>query len=231
MNQKFHYSGILLRSKTTDAMPAASEDSARRADIGANLRRLRKSAGLTLNDLAERSTMSRSALSKIERGDASPSYGTMLKIAAGLDVPLEILLGVEERAAVARYAVTRAGAGVLQETGRFRHRLLSPSFSGRGLYAFHSEVLATSPDQYEAFDVHGSEDLIFVLDGRLSVHLPGPARVELGPGDAIQMDGNLEHALTISDPTNQKHPTRILWVTVQDGRPSDPRAVSKGGEP
>jgi len=183
-------------------------------DLGATLRRLRRETDLTLEQLAARSGLSRSAISKIERGQASPSHASLLKLAAGLGRPIEALLGADGRPARGGYAVSRARVGSFQETPRFRHRLLAPDFTGRRLYAFETDVVATSPSEYEPFDAHPSEDVIYVLAGRLTVHLPENTRIDLDPGDAIQMDGRLEHALTIADPKTQDGPTRILWVTL-----------------
>ena len=55
--------------------------------IAAQVRSLRASRGLTLEELAERSGVSRSMISLIERGESSPTAVLLERLAAGLNVP------------------------------------------------------------------------------------------------------------------------------------------------
>ncbi|RUQ30601.1 XRE family transcriptional regulator [Peribacillus cavernae] len=61
--------------------------------IGKNIQRIRKKKGLTLSELAERASMSKSYLSNIERNiNQNPSIQVMEKISLVLDVELNSLL-------------------------------------------------------------------------------------------------------------------------------------------
>ncbi len=61
--------------------------------IGKNILKIRKEKGLTLSELAERSSISKSYLSNIERNiHRNPSIEVMTKIANGLDTDLKALL-------------------------------------------------------------------------------------------------------------------------------------------
>jgi transcriptional regulator with XRE-family HTH domain len=59
--------------------------------IAARVRDLRASRGLTLEALAERSDVSRSMISLIERGESSPTAVLLERLATGLNVPLASL--------------------------------------------------------------------------------------------------------------------------------------------
>src|SRR5690242_10313649 len=74
--------------------------------IAGRVRDLRASRGLTLEGLAERSGVSRSMISLIERGESSPTAVLLERLAAGLDVPLASLFDAPGRDArpVARRA-------------------------------------------------------------------------------------------------------------------------------
>lgn len=64
--------------------------------IGKNISELRKKRGMTLSELAERSNISKSYLSVIERNiNENPSIQVIKKLAAVLDVDLKTLLGSE----------------------------------------------------------------------------------------------------------------------------------------
>lgn len=61
--------------------------------IGSNIQELRKKKGLTLSELAERSRISKSYLSNIERNlNQNPSIHIIKKLAVVLEVDLKILL-------------------------------------------------------------------------------------------------------------------------------------------
>ncbi len=70
------------------------------AVIGARVKALRESSGLSLRDLTERSGVSAPMLSQVERGETSPTLTVAARIAAGLDLRLSQLLRLDESGAV-----------------------------------------------------------------------------------------------------------------------------------
>lgn len=56
------------------------------------IREFRKNQKMTIKELAELSGMSISYISQIERGEIDPSLSSLRKIAAGLQVPMHMLL-------------------------------------------------------------------------------------------------------------------------------------------
>ncbi|MBK7400839.1 MAG: response regulator [Myxococcales bacterium] len=76
-------------------LPTTSDDRVLRA-IGDNVRGLRLGAGLTLKQLGARAGLSMSLISQVERGESSPSIGSLHRIARSLDVGLsELFRGVD----------------------------------------------------------------------------------------------------------------------------------------
>src|ERR687885_1687210 len=65
--------------------------------LGERVRALRRERGLTLEELAQRSGVSRAMISKLERGEKNPTLVVAAKVAEGLGVGLSRLVGVEER--------------------------------------------------------------------------------------------------------------------------------------
>jgi transcriptional regulator with XRE-family HTH domain len=57
-----------------------------------NLKRLRKAADLTQEQLAQRAGVHPTEISRLERAVRQPRLGTMLRLAKGLDVSLETLV-------------------------------------------------------------------------------------------------------------------------------------------
>ena len=56
--------------------------------VGSELRKIRVQNHLTLDELAERTGVSKLTLGKIERGETNPTLGVMWKITTGLNIPL-----------------------------------------------------------------------------------------------------------------------------------------------
>ncbi len=65
--------------------------------IAERLAELRKLNGLTLEELAQRSSLTKSYLSKLERGLSSPTIGTLLKLADALSVTVDQLISRSSR--------------------------------------------------------------------------------------------------------------------------------------
>src|SRR5204863_7244546 len=83
--------------------------------IGGRVRQGRASRGWTLDQLAERSGVSRRMLVSIEQGSANPSIATLLRISDALGIGLPALVDVERSPGL---RVTRAGAAPVLWRGK-----------------------------------------------------------------------------------------------------------------
>jgi len=151
-------------------------------ELGAVVKERRKGLGLTLEDLAERSGVSRAMLSDVERGAKSPTIKVARAIAAGLGCSLsELVAG--PGAAQGFVAHDRRPTLVDPETGIARQSI-APLALARGV-----EVLAfTFPPGTDtrAFPLHapGTLKVVVVVDGRLEAE-SGREHHVLSPGDAF----------------------------------------------
>jgi transcriptional regulator with XRE-family HTH domain len=66
--------------------------------LARTVRRLRNERGETQEDLAHRAGLTVAAFARIERGHANPTWTTVLRIAAALDISLAALGEAVERA-------------------------------------------------------------------------------------------------------------------------------------
>jgi XRE family transcriptional regulator, regulator of sulfur utilization len=115
-----------MTSATTEiplkgAAPAA--DAVDPASIGLRVRALRESMGLSLRDLAERSSVGAATLSQVERGESSPTLTVAARIAEGLELSLSQLLRIDETRHV---VVVRRGAGRRSSRGGHEIEELPP---------------------------------------------------------------------------------------------------------
>src|SRR4051812_19250524 len=79
--------------------------------IGPRVKALREAMGLSLRDLAERTSVSAPMLSQVERGETSPTLSIAGRIAGGLELSLSQLLRLDEGegVSVVRKAERRSG--------------------------------------------------------------------------------------------------------------------------
>lgn len=152
---------------------------------------MRRVKGMTLDALAEVSGVSRAMISKLERGEKSPTLVVAAKLAEGLEVSLSQLVGIEERREAV--VVRRERRMVMRDpqTGFERH-LLSPSFGGRGVEFVKNVVPegGTSGD----FPPHreGVEEYVAVEKGRLRAEI-GAVEYLLEEGDAMYFEADVTH--------------------------------------
>ncbi len=143
---------------------------------------------MTLEELAESSGVSRAMISKVERGEKSPTISVAVRMAAGLGVSVGRLLGEERehRGIVLR----REHQMVLRdpESG-FERRLLS----GAGKLEFLRNLLpeGASTGEFPAHRV-GTTEYVAVERGRLQASL-GDEEYVLEAGDSLAFEADVEH--------------------------------------
>lgn len=166
--------------------------------FGPHLRKLRRSASLTLKEVAERAGLAVSTISKIENDRMSPTYDVLLKLAKGLDVDLVSLMAGGERAVsdapAGRLDVTRASERRGYPTGVYVYEPFAMRLTNRLMDPTLVHVTARSLDEFPDLVRHPGEECVFVLSGAVEVHLEFYAPIRLEAGDSIYFDGRMGHA-------------------------------------
>lgn len=160
--------------------------------VGARVKALREAMDLSLRDLAERSGVSAPMLSQVERGETSPTLQVAQKIAAGLDLRLSQLLRIDEDGAV---SVVRANERRIGGRGGHRYEILTPPLPGqRAEVSLHTLKAGTSTGSPGDPTLHepGSRETALVQSGQVTFFCDGQ-QVELGAGDCVTFDADLEH--------------------------------------
>ena len=159
--------------------------------MGSRVRELRREKGLTLNELAEASGVSRAMISKVERGEKNPTLVVAAGISEGLGVTLSQLVGIEERREVVVVPRNRRMVMRDSETG-FERQLLSPTFGNRAV-EFIKNVIPEGSTSGE-FPPHkrGVQEYVVVEKGRMKAILDGEEHV-LEEGDAVYFEADVAH--------------------------------------
>lgn len=176
--------------------------------IGYHLRELRRQQGRTLQDVAERSGVSRSMLSKVETDHAVPSLVTLLALARTLGVePSMLMCGDASGGTV----FEPAGQTAEVPTGK-GHRVSALATSRAGkqmqplLFSAEKGKVSGGPLAQDG------EQFIYLLEGELLFRV-GLAEYRLRVGDTLYFDARNEHDFTPVSET-------VRWLVVFAAAPA-----------
>ncbi|WP_260618624.1 helix-turn-helix domain-containing protein [Streptomyces sp. WAC07149] len=184
------------RTGTGSGTTAAAPEEALADELPAvapQLRELRRRAGLTLEAAAARARLSPAHLSRLETGRRQPSLPLLLGLARTYGTTVSELLG--ETLAVADPIVRAGGPGAREADG---WTYWQAGGSGRGMQALRVHV-PHGRSQGELVRVHPGEEWLYVLSGRLRLHL-GEAEHLLEPGDSAHFDSLTPHRIGAAGP-------------------------------
>ena len=184
---------VLSAAQAEPAHDAPSRDVIDPAVIGARVRALRESMGLSLRDLAERSGVSAPMLSQVERGETSPTLSIASRIAAGLDLRLSQLLRLDEDGAVTIVHPHERRHGGSTRGHRFE-TLTADRPGQRSQLSRHTLTPGASTGGPDDPPMHepGSRETALVESGRVVLVCDGRG-YDLAEGDCVTFDADLPH--------------------------------------
>jgi transcriptional regulator with XRE-family HTH domain len=187
--------------------------------LGEKLRAVRKERGLTLQQVASASGLSKAFVSQIESGTANPSLASLKRVGNALSLPLAALFESEgngaeppapgpEREEEVR-VVRRDRRKQLVWPGRSAPSyLLTPDLRGKLEVLLDVVEPGQEPEEPDGGAMtHEGEEFGFILEGRYEISVGGRAIV-LEEGDSITFPSRLPHrGRALGDRT-----ARTLWV-------------------
>lgn len=197
----------------TLAEPKSSKSPISSSDFGGRVRALRHERGLTLRELAGRSTLAASTLSKVENGQLSLSYDSILLLASGLGVDVDKLFYAEPISMRRGLrSVTWRGTGSHFESRDYHYEMLSSDLSHKKFVPIVATVRNSRPgDPPPQLIRHQGEEFVYVLHGQLTLLTELYAPLDLSLGDSCYFDSTMGHVLV-----GRNGEARILWVTSAD---------------
>lgn len=195
-----------MSSKEADDIPDLG------ARIAARVREVRAERGYTLDVLAARSGVSRSAISSIERCATSPTAVVLEKLATGLDVPLASLFDapperespspIARRSALPRWRDPESG---------YLRRDVSPPGWPSPIRIVEVEFPAGATVSYETADREVTiHQQVWVLAGQIEVTV-GEDTHRLEPGDCLAM--RIDQPITYRNRTARSARYAVVIVT------------------
>jgi transcriptional regulator with XRE-family HTH domain len=181
--------------------------------IGEKIRQMRQNLDLSVQELAEKTGLSKALISQIEREQVSPPISTLLKVAAGLGTDISFFF--QEEAANPKTSLVRSHERLVSQ----RRQVQGKAYLGYAYEALafkkafkHMEPFLVTFDPKPEDEVirfsHDGEEFAFVLEGRLEF-TTDTERIVLEPGDSLYFDSDQLHGFRALDDS----PARAL-VTV-----------------
>ena len=185
------------------------------------IKRLRELKGITLDQLAERAGLTKSFLSKVERGVSVPSIATALKVADAFGVGVGSLFGANEAendfTVVRRQERKPFGRRPGEKAGH-RYESITPGLAHGLFEAFVDHPPFEVPADYKNAQ-HRGQEMVFVVSGGIEVAFPYTA-LKLGAGDCIVFNGQLPHRILSLKP---KRAEILVIVTSDNPAAEQPR--------
>jgi transcriptional regulator with XRE-family HTH domain len=154
--------------------------------IGSRLKELRVKAGLSLNELAARSGVSRAMIGRIERAKSSATAALLAKLCAALDVTLSAVVGLSDRPPE---RLARKGDQPVwrdPETG-YRRRHASAQHPASGIEVMVIDLPEGKRVSYSPWGRRAYTQQLLLLQGKLTVFV-GEKRFDLDEGDCLDFD-------------------------------------------
>ena len=171
-----------------------------RVRMGARLREIRKTRGLTLKALAARSGVALSTLSKVELGQISVSYEKFAASARALQIDVGQLCAPRARGAAARGA--RGSAVVVRSTldaapgyasPNYEYRMLATDFQGKRMTPVYGVVVARRPEEFPDFIRHAGQEFVMVLAGSVRIEFETGEQIALARHESAYIDSGVGH--------------------------------------
>lgn len=158
-------------------------------DVGARLRNVRTSFGLSQRELARRAGVTNGLISLIEQNRVSPSVSSLKKVLDGVPMSLAEFFTLDMTDAPQAFY----SAEELVEIGNeeVSLRLVAAKRPGRQMTVLHERYAAGSATGEEML-AHRGEESGIIIKGRIELTVGGTARV-LGPGEAYYFSSQLPH--------------------------------------
>jgi transcriptional regulator with XRE-family HTH domain len=152
--------------------------------LALRLEAARRARGLTLEELAEQSGVSRATISRIERAETSPTAHVLGRLCPVFGLTMSQLLLDAEAEAPSLIPARTAPGWTDPETG-FRRTSISPPAPGYAVEIVHGELPPAARIEYARPPVAGLEHHVVVLDGALEITIDDVVH-RLRPRDCLR---------------------------------------------
>lgn len=171
-------------------------------DIGAKIKRLRLVNGLTLEELANRSELTKGFLSQLERDLTSPSVATLEDILEALGTNLKEFFSEDEDEQI----VFSKNDFFVNVQDDYKISYIIPNAQKNEMEPILIELKKGKKSM--ALDPHDGEEFGYVVQGKITL-VNGEDRFEMKKGETFYLKGSLTHYLE----NNHDMIAKVVWVS------------------
>jgi transcriptional regulator with XRE-family HTH domain len=168
---------------TIDPAPAEASDQA----LAARLEALRRERGLSLDEAAGLTGLSRATISRIERGETSPTANALGRLCGAYGLTMSRLMAAVEETSPRLLRGSEAALWRDPESGYLRTLIAPPNVDYATELAL-GELPAGAEIHYDGRQAPGREQFFYLLEGALSLDVEGET-YRLTPGDCLRHRG------------------------------------------
>ena len=199
-----------------------------RVSFGKRLRATRQAQGLTLLEVAARSGVSITTISRAERGQLTLSYEKFSALGRALAMDMAAMFSPADArtSGLDRPVLTRAGAGVTYQGEAFSYEFLGTDVVGKQMSPILGLVHARRFNGPQDYVRHEGEEFAYVLAGAIEVYFESGEVMRLVRGDSLYFDSRIGHAyISVS-----RQLARIVGACTSESSPAR-QARAEAAEP
>jgi len=176
--------------------------------IGEKIKKLRLARGLTQEELAERTDLSRSFISQLESDKTSPSIDTLEVILRALGTDLKHFFSDFEEEKIIFKKEERVPVYDLPEGVSMAYLMVGVEDKPIDPMIVELEPGAKTEEE----DYHEGNEFGYVIEGRVELYLDG-VKYKLRKGDAFYYKADKKHYVKNPD---RKKKAVLLWMEIED---------------
>ena len=167
--------------------------------LGSKIKAIRETRKISVEELAEKASLSVESVKKIENGELVPSLTPLLKIARVMGVRIGTFMDDQENIGPVvnrkseKKSITRFSDKENPASSDLDFYSLAANKAGRHMEPFVIDIYPSSEKGYK-LSSHEGEEFIYVLAGEIEI-IYGKDIYTLGDGDSIYYDSVVNHHL------------------------------------
>ncbi len=183
-------------------------------EVGTKIRKARKERKLTLRQVAERSGLAVSTISKAERGQLALSYEKVLQLGKALDIDMTRLfmagdVQTDPQLATPPTVVKDRFEDVQRyETDQYEYSVLCGAYPAKKMQPLVAVINAREAGEFSETIRHAGQEFVMVLSGRVRLVFENGETIELGQHEAAYFDSGIGHVYV----TLSEQPAQIVSV-------------------
>jgi mannose-6-phosphate isomerase-like protein (cupin superfamily)/DNA-binding XRE family transcriptional regulator len=172
--------------------------------IGPRLRETRVAQGLTIDNIADATGLTKGFISRVERDETSPSVATLVKLCQVLSLPVGALFEPLQHEVIELASaplINFGGTGVVE-------RMLTPRGESR-VQVIRSQLAPHADGGDDYYTISCDAEVVHVLEGALTMRFPN-GEVDLKAGDSMTVPGREPHTWV----NRSDGPAEVIWTIV-----------------